>query len=120
MVLMPSSVWLKQNSFDITPPDRILATTSGEGGPGRWEFRGLSTDTDYRIFALDNLDPEMVYGPGFYEFLSGFPVPVTRNTNACPEYRLRVPESDPRVTSRCEVFLPAEEILNEAHVRVFQ
>jgi hypothetical protein len=120
MVLMPASTWLKQNSSDVTPPDRILTTISGDGGPGRWEFRGLATDTDYRVFALNNLDPEMVYGPAFNDFLAGFAVSVTRNANACPEYRLRVPETDLAVPSRCEVFVPADEILKEAHIRVFQ
>ena len=120
VVLMPRSMWTKQSPTDFTPPDRILTTISGDGGPGRWEFRGLSTDEDYRVFVIPGLAPEMVYGPAFYELLSGSSLLVPGNTNSCPDYRRSVPESDPFLLSRCEVMAPADDLILEARDRMFR
>jgi hypothetical protein len=120
MVLFPKRSLVKQSANDVTPPDRILTTLSGEGGPGRWEFRGLPMDEDYILLSVPGLEPDLVYAPGFSDVLSARTFQIPGSTNACPEYRRRVPESDPFVPSHCEVATPVPEVLAEAIDRLFK
>jgi hypothetical protein len=120
VVLMPRSTWLKQSSADITPPDRIITTVSGDGGPGRWDLRGFPMDGEYKIFTITGFDPEMIYAPAFHELLGGRGYSVLANTNPCPEYRQTVPERDAFLVSRCEVKEPSSELLEETRSRAFR
>ena len=62
IVGLPRSVWGGQDSaVAFTPPDRYLTTTTD--AEGRFVLSGAVPGTEYKLFAFEDLDPNLTYDP---------------------------------------------------------
>jgi len=66
VVGFPQGVWLgMDNKVAFSPPDRFLsATTDGEG---RFVLMGAAQATQYKLFAFEDIDLNLIYDPSLIE-----------------------------------------------------
>jgi hypothetical protein len=115
IVLLPQSAWAKTADNGITPPDRILTTVSERGG--RFEFRGLPPG-DYKVYALRDVDPEIVYHPDFSTVFGTPAMRVLYNfVDSCEDPALR---RAPGHDLSCEVMRPSMNDLELLVDRLYQ
>ena len=71
VVAIPKSVWSVEDDRGATPPDRYLTGVTDDAGffelqGATQEVRaGSQTEAEYRLYAFEDLDPNMIYEPGF-------------------------------------------------------
>jgi hypothetical protein len=71
VVAIPKSVWSVEEDRGATPPDRYLTgTTDATGffelfGAAKEVRAGSQNEAEYRIYAFEDLDPNMIYEPNF-------------------------------------------------------
>jgi hypothetical protein len=77
VVAIPKSVWAKSDDAGVTPPDRYLTATTDS--TGSFEVHGATeylyplkgekgeVPQEYRLYAFENLDPNLIYSPDFSE-----------------------------------------------------
>jgi len=71
VVAVPQSVWAIKDDRGATPPDRYLTGVTDD--TGFFQLEGATpfvsetskTDTEYRIYAFEDINPNVIYEPGF-------------------------------------------------------
>jgi hypothetical protein len=71
VVAIPRSVWAKTDDLGATPPDRYLTGVTDDAGffnllgASQQTNPGSLVETQYHLYAFEDLDPNMIYDPGF-------------------------------------------------------
>ena len=67
VVAIPKSAWARSGDGGVTPPDRYV--TGATDSAGRFELWGATTleGEEYHLYAFEDIDPNMIYDPGFTE-----------------------------------------------------
>jgi hypothetical protein len=73
VVALPKSFWGTRSDAGLTPPDHFLTATTDS--QGRYRITGVfprdstrpAQDAEYRLYAFEDLDPNMIYDPAFPE-----------------------------------------------------
>jgi hypothetical protein len=66
VVGFPEGVWSGlDNKVAFSPPDRFLSTTTD--GEGRFVLVGAAPSTQYKLFAFEDIDPNLIYDPSLIE-----------------------------------------------------
>jgi hypothetical protein len=66
VVGFPEGVWSGlDNKVAFSPPDRFLSTTTD--GEGRFVLVGAAVWTDYKLFAFEDIDLNLIYDPALIE-----------------------------------------------------
>jgi len=81
VVALPKSVWGKELDKGATPPDRYLTGVTDDNG--YFQLRGAAdqafsiagqngqVDTEYHLYAFEDVDPNVIYNPEFSSQVSG-------------------------------------------------
>jgi hypothetical protein len=66
VVGFPEGVWMgMDNKVAFSPPDRFLSTTTD--GEGRFVLGSAALSTDYKLFAFEDIDLNLLYDPSLIE-----------------------------------------------------
>ena len=94
VVAIPKSVWTQSEDRGATPPDRYLTGTTD--GTGRFQLYGATESAypvaggegmvpqEYHLYAFEDIDPNMIYDPGFTERFRGRESFVLRTESRIP------------------------------------
>jgi hypothetical protein len=67
VVGLPRSIWGAPDSdAAVTPPDRYLTTSTDN--EGKFTLSAAVSDTEYKLFAFEDLDPNLVYDPALLNY----------------------------------------------------